>query len=206
VIHLYAFVRGLDELPDGEELETVQIGPLTAVVGPAGGEEQEDLVRHGLLVQELVESADAVLPVRFGERFADAAALAAAVADRADELERRLAAVEGCVELTVRVARACERELPPAVDGGAYLRSRLRAVTADSAAAHDLHALLVGRARDAVVAEPGVSQLLHDACYLIDRTEVDEFARSVETYASAHPELSLVCTGPWAPASFAGAA
>jgi len=55
-----------------------------------------------------------------------------------------------------------------------------------------------------VVTPPVASQLLHDACYLVERDRVDEFARSVETYASAHPELSLVCTGPWAPASFAG--
>jgi Gas vesicle synthesis protein GvpL/GvpF len=206
VIHLYAFVRALDELPAGEELEAVQLGGVTAVVGPAGGEKHEDLVRHGLLVQELVESAGAVLPARFGERFPDAAALAAAVADRLDDLERQLAAVDGCVELAVRVARTSEREQPRSADGGAYLRARLRAVSADAALAHDLHGLLATHARDSVVAEPTVSQLLHDACYLVEREDLDEFTRSVEGYASRHPELSLVCTGPWAPASFAGAA
>jgi hypothetical protein len=205
VIHLYAFVRGLDELPAGDDLETVELGSVTAIVGPAGGNEQEDLVRHGLLVQELVERADAVLPARFGERFDDEAALAAAVAGRLEDLEQRLATVTGCVELTVRAARTREHERPSHVDGGAYLRSRLRAVAADSALAHDLHGRLAERARASVVAEPAVSQLLHDASYLIEREDVDAFACSVEAYASSHPELSLVCTGPWAPASFAGA-
>ena len=204
MIQLYAFVRGLDELPD--DLEAVPLGSSAAVVGPAGGDERDDLVRHGLLLQSLVDSADAVLPARFGERFADTASLGAALAGRTEALEERLAAVEGCVELTVRVARAGGRAAHEAADGGAYMRSRLRAVAADSAVAHDLHALLAARSRDAVVADPGLSRLVHDACYLIARDDVDEFAETVERYAAAHPELSLVCTGPWAPASFAGAA
>jgi len=204
VIQLYAFVRGLDELPD--DLEAVPVGSSTALVGPAGGDERDDLVHHGLLLQELVGSADAVLPARFGERFADTAALTAALAERTDELERTLAAVEGCVELTVRVARASGRDTHESADGGAYMRSRLRAVAADSAVADELHALLVPRSRDAVVADPRLSRLVHDACYLIGRDDVDGFVETVERYAAAHPELSLVCTGPWAPASFAGAA
>jgi DNA primase len=70
-------------------------------------------------------------------------------------------------------------------------------------AASTLHALLQERARAAVVAQ---SPLLHDACYLVARDEVDDFARRVATYGAEHPELDLVCTGPWAPASFAEAA
>lgn len=204
MIQLFAFVRGLEDLPEGEDLRALPIGDLTAVVGPALDDGQDDLVRHGLLLQALADSADAVLPARFGERFADATALTAAVAERIDELERQLAAVEGCVELAVRVSRA--QETPREPDGGAYMRSRLRAVAADEAAADALHALLRQRARAAVVAQPTLSQLLHDACYLVERDRIDEFVSSVESYAASHPDLSLVCTGPWAPASFAGAA
>lgn len=207
MIHLYAFVRGLRALPETDDVRSVELGSLTAVVGPAGGEDHDDVVRHGLLVQALCDAADAVLPARFGARFADEDALADAVAGRVEELEQRLAAVAGCVELSVRVARThAEDRTDSAVGGAAYMRSRLRAVAAESAAADDLHTLLAGRARDAVVAEPAFSRLLHDACYLVERDEVDDFALSVEHYAAAHPELSLVCTGPWAPASFAGAA
>jgi hypothetical protein len=148
-----------------------------------------------------------VLPARFGERFADAEALVAAVATRLPELEERLAAVDGCVELAVRVARAEREEAHdrPA-DGAAYMRSRLRSVTADAAAADALHAALQRCARGSVVAEPTLSRLLHDGCYLVERGSVETFAERVASYAEAHPELSLVCTGPWAPATFAGAA
>ncbi len=204
MIELYAFACGARELP--EDCEAVSFGHLIAVVGPARGDTREDAVHHGLVVQALVDASDAVLPARFGERFAGVDALAAAVAPRQCELAERLAAVDGCVELAVRVARNREGDLPRPTDGGAYMRARLRAATADAAAASTLHAILRRRARAAVVADSALSPLLHDACYLVERDHVDEFVHSVAAYAAAHPELSLVCTGPWAPASFAEAA
>lgn len=188
MIQLFAFAGGVRELPEG--LASVRVGSVTAVVGPV----EDDPMRHGLLVEALCDSCDAVLPARFGERFADATALAAAVAPHAGALAERLADVAGCVELAVRIADA------PAArsSGSAYMRARLRSLTA----AHELHAKLEAVARGAVVSD---SRLLHDACYLVERDRISEFAESVEACASDHPELSLVCTGPWAPASFGGA-
>ena len=193
MIELYAFVCGVHGLPEG--CRATRLGHVAAVFGSAGGETREDAMRHGLVVQALVETCDAVLPVRFGERFTDVTALVAAVTPRVDELEDRLAAVDGCVELAVRAARA-EQVVR---DGAAYMRAGLQATRAASA----LHALLQERARAAVVAQ---SPLLHDACYLVSRDDVDDFAQRVAAYGAEHPELNLVCTGPWAPASFAEAA
>lgn len=192
MIELYAFVCGLQALPDG--CVGVRLGHVTAVVGEAGAGGRDDVIRHGLAVQALVDSSEAVLPARFGERFDDAAALAAAVEPRLRELEERLAAVDGCVELAVRVARVQNDERP--ADGASYMRARLHGMSAVS----KLHAVLAEHARATVVAQ---SPLLHDASYLVERGEIDEFARRVVAYGAAHPELDLVCTGPWAPASFA---
>jgi hypothetical protein len=202
VIHLYAFVRGLPETPEG--LETVDIGRLTAVVGPPIGDDREAAIRHGVVLQELIESAVAVLPARFGEPLDDADALVAAVRPRLGELESRLDAVAGCVEVTVRVTRADDSP-PRAEGGGEYMRARLRAVTAEGAAADSLHALLRHESRCAVVTDAALTHLVHDGCYLVARDHVDAFAGVVESYAAAHPELSFVCTGPWPPASFTGA-
>jgi hypothetical protein len=193
LIELYAFACGIHGLPDG--CRAAQLGHVAAVFGSAGGETRDDAVRHGLVVQALLETCDAVLPVRFGERFGDVTELVAAVTPRVHELEDRLAAVDGCVELAVRAARA-EQAVP---DGAAYMRAGLQATRAASA----LHALLEDRARAAVVTQ---SPLLHDACYLVARDDVDDFAARVAAYGAEHPELSLVCTGPWAPASFVEAA
>jgi len=193
VIELYAFVCGLRDLPEG--CRAVQLGHVAAVFGEAAGDTREDAIRHGLVAQALAETCDAVLPVRFGERFPEVTALVDAVTPRLHELEDRLAAVDGCVELAVRVARAA----PAGSDGTEYMRAGLEATRAAST----LHALLQERARAAVVAQ---SPLLHDACYLVARDDVDDFARRVSAYGAEHPELSLVCTGPWAPASFVEAA
>jgi hypothetical protein len=192
VIELYAFVCGVRDLPEGSR--AVQLGHVHAVFGTAGGETREDAIRHGLVVQALVETCDAVIPVRFGERFTDVPALVDAVTPRLHELEDRLAVVDGCVELAVRVSRAATA----GGDGAAYMRAGLQATQAASA----LHTLLRERARATVVAQ---SPLLHDGCYLVPRGDVDDFAHRVAAYGIAHPELNLVCTGPWAPASFAEA-
>jgi hypothetical protein len=193
VIELYALACGVRDLPEGSR--AVQLGHVAAVFGTAGGDTREDAIRHGLVVQALAETCDAVLPVRFGERFPEVTALVDAVTPRLHELEDRLATVDGCVELAVRVARAA----PAAGDGTEYMRAGLQATRAASA----LHALLQERSRAAVVTR---SPLLHDACYLVARDDVDDFARRVAAYGAEHPELNLVCTGPWAPASFAEAA
>jgi hypothetical protein len=194
MIELYAFACGVHDLP--EDCRAAQLGHVVAVFGQAGGDTRDDAIRHGFVVQALVDMCDAVLPVRFGERFTEVTALVDAVTPRLHELEDRLAAVDGCVELAVRIGRAA----PAGTGGGtAYMQAGLEATRA----ATTLHALLQERARAAVVAQ---SSLLHDACYLVARDEVDDFARRVEAYGVQHPELNLVCTGPWAPASFAEAA
>lgn len=203
MIHLYAFVDGLAVLDD-PELDRVDAAGIDAIVGAELGSGDDAAVRHGLVAQMLVDAADAVLPVRFGERFADEAALAAAVAPRADALRQRLADVRGCVELTVRVA-ADRADLPAASDGVSYMRARLLAYESDAALSRHLADRLRHVSRAAVVADARLSRLVHDGCYLVRRQCVDEFARAVGDYAAEHPDLNVMCTGPWAPASFAEA-
>jgi hypothetical protein len=43
-----------------------------------------------------------------------------------------------------------------------------------------------------------------EAAYLLERGRVAEAERVVRAFADAHPALTVVCTGPWAPYSFAG--
>lgn len=210
MIHLYAFVAGLRELPPDAELERLQLGAVTAVIGRLPdrprSDSEADVVQHGLVVQALMERADAVLPARFGERFADARALEDAVRSRAVELERRLEHVRGCVEVMVRVSRTEQKARETAVDGGSYMRMRLREVTADEAVASELHHELRRRARSANVSQPLSGRLVHEAGYLVERDAVEDVAAVADAYADAHPHLTVVCTGPWAPSSFGDAA
>jgi hypothetical protein len=180
VIHLYALVRGAP--PVGAPLRIVSFGRVGAVVGPAC-----DALRHGLAVEDLAERCDSVLPVRFGERFESEAALRTSVAPRLDVLARRLEELSGLVEIGVRVA-APEQGRPPIDTGTDYMH----AAAARDAALRMLDHRLRPRARDG-----------SDGRYLVARDDVEGFAAEVERYAAEHPELAVVCTGPWAPYSFA---
>jgi hypothetical protein len=41
------------------------------------------------------------------------------------------------------------------------------------------------------------------AAYLVQRTRLDELRAVVDAFAERHRDLTVVCTGPWAPFSFA---
>jgi hypothetical protein len=201
VIHLYAFAAGLDHVP--AEVETVEVGGIRAVFGRSSGDTRDDVIRHGRVLEALLERATAVLPVRFGERFPSVDALEAVVADRREELEAALARVDGCVELAVRVARGTDVPPPPRARGSEYMRARLRVVSEEAALVSSLDGALRRYARASAAANRPATALLHDACYLVDRGDVSEFAAAVDRYAALYPELAVVCTGPWPPASFA---
>jgi hypothetical protein len=186
VIHLYAFARGLRVVDPG--LEARPFGRVLAVVG-AG---EPDPLQHGLVVESLVDRAEAVLPVRFGQRFAGDDDLAAAVAPRLEALERQLDHVAGCVEVGVRVVP--RKEPAEAEDGAAYLRARLR----EQRAVEEVHRALTARARDSV-------RTSRDAGYLVARDEVPDFSTAVERALAGHPSVDVLCTGPWAPYSFGAA-
>jgi Gas vesicle synthesis protein GvpL/GvpF len=184
VIHLYAFVRGLRELEPG--LEARPCGPILAVTG----DEEPDPLGFGLVVERLCDSAEAVLPVRFGERFACQEDLEAAIAPHLEALEGRLSHVAGCVEVGVRIVPG--RDARTAADGAAYMEARLR----EQRAVEEIHRALAAEARDSV-------RTSRDAGYLLERDDVHGFALAAARLLESHPTLNLVCTGPWAPYSFA---
>jgi hypothetical protein len=186
VIHLYAFVQGLRELEPG--LEARPFGRLLAVTG----DEEPDPLRFGLAVERLRETADAVLPVRFGERFAGEEELAAAIAPRLKALEHRLSHVAGCVEVGVRIVPTDDAQVT--AGGAGYMAARLR----EQLAVEEIHEALAAEARDSV-------RTNRDAGYLVERDGVDGFSLSVARLLESHPALDAVCTGPWAPYSFAAA-
>lgn len=187
MIWLYAFVRGLGDLPFG--LDARPFGSVVAVTGA----DEPDPLRHGLVVESLLGAAEAVLPVRFGERFDTEPDLAAAVEPRLEALERQLDRVAGCVEVGVRVVPRGE----PANrdDGAAYMRARLE----EHLAVEDVHRRLAAQARASV-------QTSGNADYLVDRSDVDAFTVAVQELVDSHPALDILCTGPWAPYNFAAAA
>ena len=45
-------------------------------------------------------------------------------------------------------------------------------------------------------------QLLLSGAYLVSRERTDEFRRCVESLGRDHPDLRILCTGPWPPYHF----
>jgi hypothetical protein len=205
--------RGLAQAP----LEGVIEGQLLAVVTKhvhAPGEPALDaLWAHERVVERLMAER-AVLPMRFGTKLPDAAALRAALAARYDALRAALDGVRGRVELGVRAmelagedgAAATGAQLPahraPATTGREYLLAKLAYESRIGQTAAALHEPLMELAVDARRrAAQGANELLR-ASYLVDRDTVPRFRATVERLQRQHPRVALLCTGPWPPYSF----
>jgi hypothetical protein len=202
VIHVYGVVEELDSLPprsgvDDAPLERRRVGDLELVVscGPGTSREvtREDVLTHAEVVEELLSRSRAVLPVQFSA-FADDGELAAAIGPKAEALERGLERVRGCVELGLRFARTPEngREVSSGTD---YMRARL----ADEKLGAELNEPLARLSRATI------ARSASNRAYLVPEANVDEFRGEVGRLQAAHPDLAIVCTGPWAPYSFTAA-
>jgi hypothetical protein len=197
VIELYAITD--DPTPPEPPLRAVRCDGLTALCAPAEprqGEPTPDaLWHHEEIVEALMAERD-LLPVRFGTLVSDEDAAARVVAERRDELAASLDRVRGAVELAVRAHRRGRDEAPVAATGIEYMQAKARRMEE----ARLLHEPLDYLARRSVLL-PG-PELLR-AAYLVDRDAVDRFVALVQRLEESHPDLDVVCTGPWPPYSFA---
>jgi hypothetical protein len=210
MIHPYAFVRPIERLPDvrgvdGAPIEHLRVGDVAVVFsrhdGSSTPDPRADAVAHGLVVEALAAIASSVAPVRFGESFADELRLVAAVEERLPAIAAALDRVAGCVEIGVRVAAPARAAAVVAASGKEYLQERLAALHDHDVLMSGLHEHLESVSREANVSSRGS----FEADYLLERDRVAEAERHVRAFAAEHAELTVLCTGPWAPYSFAGA-
>jgi gas vesicle protein GvpL/GvpF len=211
VIHLYGVVEELEELPDiggidDAPLESRRVAGLQLVLSRAAGElsaSEEAVLQHARVVEELMARSGSVLPAQLGHGFADETELSRAVATKAEALERGLTRVRGCVEFGLR-ALAPERssgdEVP--ASGHDYMRLRLAEAKQRDRLAGEVHEALAPLSRETVRSRGGPAELLR-AAYLVTEDKAGAFCEQVDRLTSRHPELTLICTGPWPPYSFA---
>jgi len=212
VIHLYALVRGLEELPpltgiEGAALERRQIGDLDLVVSQTGPElppvTDEAVLAHASVVEELMARSRAILPARFGRAFANEEELTAAVQTKAPALEHGLSRVRGCVEFGLRVlGHESPRQGSTSLSGVEYMRTRLDEEAERDRLSEELHRPLSLLARADARFGGASDDLLH-AAYLVPDERTAAFRDRVAGLERLHPELTMVCTGPWPPYSFA---
>jgi gas vesicle protein GvpL/GvpF len=212
VIHLYALVRGLEELPplagvDGAALERREIAGLDLVISRTGPKLPEAtnkaVLAHAGVVEELTARSRAILPARFGRAFASEEELTAAVETKAPALEQGLSRVRGCVEFGLRVlGRESPRQASTRLSGAEYMRARLDEETERDRLSEELHRPLALLARSEARFGGASGDLLH-AAYLVPDERTAAFRDRVAELERLHPELTMVCTGPWPPYSFA---
>jgi hypothetical protein len=192
VIELLAITD--DAAPLQPPLRLVPAGEVSVVVAPAaeGEADAEALWQRESLLEDLMRGR-ALLPVRYGTRVEDEAAAAEAVAPRAAELAAALERVRGAVEVSVRAVAAGGPDAASPPPGSP---------DADPDAVAAVHERLSAAAREH--ARHAGPELLR-AAYLVDHAEVDGFVAAVRALQHEHPGLSILCTGPWPPYSFAEA-
>jgi hypothetical protein len=210
VIHVYAIAEELDSLPpvvglEDAPLERRRVDDLELVVSrvsaPARTEVPPDhVLRHAEVVEELMSHSTALLPAQFGHEFADDDELAAAVRTRSSELVRGLSRVRGCVEFGVRVLGEPADPGAVASSGAEYMRGRLAETKRQERLAAELHEPLARLSRSSA----GSSSAGGFAGeYLVPAENVGAFRETVLGFETSRPELTIVCTGPWPPYSFA---
>jgi hypothetical protein len=210
MIWVYGICEGPAAPPDGEglaqaPLDGVREGELLAVVSrhaeQPGDPALEALWAHERVVERIMADR-AVLPMRFGTTVRHEDELREVLATRREELLAALARVRGRVEVGVRAVQGGEDSGPVATTGREYVEAKLRVGHAAAALHEPLASLAVAASQRPA---RGPDELLR-AAYLIDAGALEGFRGAVERLQQAHPEVSVLCTGPWPPYSFVGGA
>jgi hypothetical protein len=227
MIHVYAVtdtvdpgvaVHGLAENPV-EVLDVDGLGvAVTRHESSSVPPSTDAILAHAEVCDVLQQAGCTVLPVRFGARYADEAALRDAVAERHEAFLAALEHVRGRVEIGVRVADAhgtADDSQPapaePASSGAAYLqrrsaeeRERLASKAAAQAVADEIHEFLRDGAVDATVKVQATPGLVLSAAYLVPADDVGSFTARLAELSTGRSDVQLLCTGPWPPYHFAG--
>lgn len=208
MIHVYGVVDGLDELPevagiDEAPLERRRVAGLELVLSngatpPSGEVSRESVLRHAQVVEALMGRSAAILPAQLGHAFRDEDQLATAIEEQADQLERGLERVRGCVEFGLR-ATAEAADVPEADTGAGYMHARLEQLRLQDDLVDRLHEPLARLAR-ATTLQRRTGGLT--AAYLVSRDDAAAFEATAARLERT-PGVTVVCTGPWPPYSFA---
>jgi len=218
ILYLYALVDGepsapLEEGIAGEPLRLLPRGGISAVTGalPARpNPDREILERQDAVVRRLAESFGAILPARFGEAFADEAALAGRLGPREREIAEALALVRGCVQMTLRVFGEPEPAPEPDTATGGPGTRHLAARRRQHEWAHSLPEIDPLRAAlhpllraERIERHGAPGPLVGTAYHLIQRAQAGAYLEALESARGRIGGRRVAATGPWPPYAFA---
>ena len=206
----------------GERLRAIRMGRIAAIAGEVPRPPKptvKNLRRYAAVIDAIAQRASAIIPARFGTSMIDVDELTFVLRSRQDTLRRRLRAVRGRVQMTLRLVLESE-------SGDAALRSqsqvtsrsRVRVPYAATQGTQYLHerAAVAARAREIPGFEPirdavkrwvkdervekraGVATVNH----LIPRASAVAYRGAAER-AAQRADVRLNVTGPYPPYAFA---
>jgi hypothetical protein len=205
----------------GERLRAIPFDGVMAIVGdvrrrPAAS--TRNLRQYAAVVESIAARMPAVLPARFGTTFDDVAELTLVLRSRGATMRRRLRAVRGRTQMTIRLlgsdtsdesyrgptpvtSRTGVRPRNKSTQGTQYLRQRL-AVLRTAREVPELAPIQPALRRfvkDERVERRGDIATIH---HLIPRSMVERYRSAVERTAT-ESDVRLVVSGPFAPYAFA---
>jgi gas vesicle protein GvpL/GvpF len=194
---------------DGALLRVIGTGTLHAVASEHDdlrlSADEETLWAHEAVVESMME-AGAVLPVRLGSTVDRADSIEDLLRERGSDFTQAIERVRGAVEIGVRGLVATPRAAAGASaagPGAGYMRDQLARKRRIDAVAGRMDEELTSLVRDATEVTGSHERMSLRAAYLVDRDRVDEFVAAVQRLESKADGVTLVCTGPWPPYSFA---
>lgn len=208
---------------DAAPLWSVTTGHVAAVISSHADETAMPTHEHTILehasVVEAAHRKGPVLPVRFGATFESEKLLRRALQTQHDGLVDGLERVAGHVEYGLRVAAtdgaaprsAAARPRAAAGTSGrrylervaSYEQSLEARAAAATQAAEAIHAVVGGQATDRWLGSTPPAGLLAIIAYLVPCEQAAAFEEAVASVPPPRPAVTVTCTGPWPPYSFA---
>jgi Gas vesicle synthesis protein GvpL/GvpF len=175
---------------------------------------RENALAHAAVVRSILDYATP-LPFRFGTIVTEQQ-LRSYLSTYKPALENKLAAVRGCVEMSVKIIweNFAEKQPEPhdkvQATGTSFLAEKRRQIAGDEQRAAEaseistwLHENLSGLIRDEQVTIRPTERLVLVAAHLIRRDKITQYREEVAGTCRNRPELHFLLSGPWPPYSFA---
>ena len=201
---------GLPPGVGGQPLQWVPAHGLAAVAGPVGEAPRDTgaVLAYGRVVEAL-HHRTTVIPMRYGNFLADARAVREHLVDHGPLYRQRLAVLDDCVEMGLRIPLQPAPTHPRAgADAGGrdYLLARKRALAAAERGereAERLERAFLGLYRQRHTENGAFAgHAMYSVHYLVPRAKLDSFRIACERLPAASRKRILL-SGPWPPYNFA---
>jgi Gas vesicle synthesis protein GvpL/GvpF len=174
---------------------------------------KENALAHAAVVRSILDQTTP-LPFRFGTLVTEQQ-LSNYVSARKPALEKKLAHVRGCVEMSIKIiwetpVSKSTTNAEPLSTGTSFLTAKQREIFGGEQRAKQaaeisdwLRAEVAGLTRDEQVTVRPSERLLLSAAHLVDRVNIERYRAQLGEARNNRPELHFLFSGPWPPYSFA---